>query len=50
MYPTSNFRVNDRIISANGVSLEHADFATAVSLMKEAQQLNMVRLLYIQAW
>ncbi|KAI6241188.1 hypothetical protein M3Y99_00342000 [Aphelenchoides fujianensis] len=35
-------QVNDRIVSANGVSLENADYATAVQLMREAQQLNMI--------
>ncbi|KAH7728368.1 PDZ domain protein [Aphelenchoides avenae] len=32
----------DRIISANGVPLENADYATAVNIMKDAQQLNMM--------
>jgi C-terminal processing protease CtpA/Prc len=35
-------QVGDRVIAANGVSLENADYSTAVALMKEAEQLNMV--------
>lgn len=33
-------QVNDRILTANGTPLE--DYRTAVELMKEAQQLNMI--------
>uniref|UniRef100_A0A915BRN7 Tight junction protein ZO-3 n=1 Tax=Parascaris univalens TaxID=6257 RepID=A0A915BRN7_PARUN len=35
-------QVNDRILSANGVSLENAEYAAAVKIMKESQQLNMI--------
>ncbi|VDN37496.1 unnamed protein product [Gongylonema pulchrum] len=35
-------RVNDRILSANGVSLDNAEYAEAVKIMKESQQLNMI--------
>ncbi|KAK0425013.1 hypothetical protein QR680_008982 [Steinernema hermaphroditum] len=35
-------QVNDRIVSANGVNLENADYSTAVNIMKESQQLNMI--------
>uniref|UniRef100_A0A0N5A8Y0 Tight junction protein ZO-1 n=1 Tax=Syphacia muris TaxID=451379 RepID=A0A0N5A8Y0_9BILA len=35
-------RVNDRILSANGISLENAEYAAAVKIMKESQQLNMI--------
>ncbi|EJW75207.1 hypothetical protein WUBG_13885, partial [Wuchereria bancrofti] len=38
----SNYRVNDCILSANGVALETADYAEAVKIMKESQQLNMI--------
>lgn len=38
-------QVGDRVVAANGVSLENADYSTAVALMKEAEQLNMVRFL-----
>lgn len=36
------YRVNDHIISANGFSLEHADYAAVIAIMKEAEHLNMV--------
>lgn len=36
------YRVNDCILSANGVALESADYAEAIRIMKESQQLNMV--------
>ncbi|VDM45101.1 unnamed protein product [Toxocara canis] len=35
-------QVNDRILSANGVSLENAEYASAIRIMKESQQLNMI--------
>jgi C-terminal processing protease CtpA/Prc len=35
-------QVGDRITSCNGYPLEHADYGSAVAVMKEAQQLNMV--------
>lgn len=35
-------QVNDRILVANGVSLENAEYAAAVKIMKESQQLNMI--------
>uniref|UniRef100_A0A915PNM0 Tight junction protein ZO-1 n=1 Tax=Setaria digitata TaxID=48799 RepID=A0A915PNM0_9BILA len=35
-------QVNDCILSANGVPLESADYAEAVRIMKESQQLNMI--------
>ncbi|KAE9550890.1 hypothetical protein FO519_005893 [Halicephalobus sp. NKZ332] len=35
-------QVGDRILEANGVKLENADYATAVSIMQDAQQLNMI--------
>uniref|UniRef100_A0AAF5Q0W3 Uncharacterized protein n=2 Tax=Wuchereria bancrofti TaxID=6293 RepID=A0AAF5Q0W3_WUCBA len=35
-------QVNDCILSANGVALETADYAEAVKIMKESQQLNMI--------
>ncbi|EFO28081.2 hypothetical protein LOAG_00393 [Loa loa] len=35
-------QVNDCILSANGVALESADYAEAVKIMKESQQLNMI--------
>lgn len=38
------FRTNDRIISVNGHQLEGADYTTAIHLMKDANQLNMVRI------
>ncbi|VDN87593.1 unnamed protein product, partial [Brugia pahangi] len=38
----SNCRVNDCILSANGVALETADYAEAIKIMKESQQLNMI--------
>ncbi|VDM92732.1 unnamed protein product, partial [Litomosoides sigmodontis] len=34
-------QVNDCILSANGVALESADYAEAIKIMKESQQLNM---------
>lgn len=30
------FRVNDRIISANGISLENVEYATAVQVLRES--------------
>ncbi|KAK6105611.1 PDZ domain (Also known as DHR or GLGF) family protein [Brugia pahangi] len=35
-------QVNDCILSANGVALETADYAEAIKIMKESQQLNMI--------
>uniref|UniRef100_A0A0R3RV22 PDZ domain-containing protein n=1 Tax=Elaeophora elaphi TaxID=1147741 RepID=A0A0R3RV22_9BILA len=35
-------RLNDCILSANGVAFESADYAEAVKIMKESQQLNMI--------
>ncbi|CAG9539268.1 unnamed protein product [Cercopithifilaria johnstoni] len=35
-------QVNDCILSANGVALESADYAEAIKIMKESQQLNMI--------
>uniref|UniRef100_A0A914HXM6 Uncharacterized protein n=1 Tax=Globodera rostochiensis TaxID=31243 RepID=A0A914HXM6_GLORO len=35
-------QVGDRIISVNGCPLEQADYASAVAVMKDAQQLNMI--------
>lgn len=31
-----NFRVNDRIISVNGVSLENVEYATAVQVLRDS--------------
>ena len=30
------FRVNDRVLSVNGISLENVDHATAISVLKDA--------------
>jgi PDZ domain-containing secreted protein len=35
-------QVGDRITSCNGYPLEHAEYGSAVAVMKESQQLNMV--------
>ena len=33
-----NFRINDRVISANNVSLEGVDYATAVQVLRDSGQ------------
>lgn len=38
----SLFRINDRIVSANGFNLDNADYATAVQIMKDSEHLNLV--------
>uniref|UniRef100_A0A915DZZ1 PDZ domain-containing protein n=1 Tax=Ditylenchus dipsaci TaxID=166011 RepID=A0A915DZZ1_9BILA len=35
-------QINDRIVSANGLCLENAEYAMAVAVMKDAEQLNMI--------
>uniref|UniRef100_A0A1I8BIT7 PDZ domain-containing protein n=1 Tax=Meloidogyne hapla TaxID=6305 RepID=A0A1I8BIT7_MELHA len=35
-------QIGDRITSCNGYPLEHADYSSAIKVMKEAQQLNMI--------
>lgn len=35
-------RVNDRILSANGVSFESIDYSSAVDIIKNAEHINMV--------
>ncbi|CAI4226800.1 unnamed protein product [Auanema sp. JU1783] len=35
-------QVNDRILSANGVSFENVDYASAVEIIKKAEQINMI--------
>lgn len=30
------FRINDRVISANGISLENVDYATAVQVLRDS--------------
>uniref|UniRef100_A0A7E4VDJ4 PDZ domain-containing protein n=1 Tax=Panagrellus redivivus TaxID=6233 RepID=A0A7E4VDJ4_PANRE len=35
-------QLNDRIVAANGIKLEHADYATAVAIMQNSNQLNMI--------
>uniref|UniRef100_A0A1I7XGY9 PDZ domain-containing protein n=1 Tax=Heterorhabditis bacteriophora TaxID=37862 RepID=A0A1I7XGY9_HETBA len=40
MYNTLH-RVNDRILSANGVSFESIDYSSAVDIIKNAEQINM---------
>ncbi|KAF7634417.1 hypothetical protein Mgra_00006172 [Meloidogyne graminicola] len=35
-------QIGDKIISCNGYPLEHANYSSAVTVMKEAQQLNMI--------
>ena len=32
----THFRVNDRVLSVNGISLENVDHATAISVLKDA--------------
>ncbi|KAK6053502.1 hypothetical protein COOONC_08994 [Cooperia oncophora] len=34
-------RVNDRILSANGVSFESIDYSSAVDIIKNAEHINM---------
>ncbi len=40
--------MNDRVLSVNGASLENADYDSAVRMMKECQQLNMVTFLALE--
>ncbi|KAK6028609.1 PDZ/DHR/GLGF domain protein [Ostertagia ostertagi] len=35
-------QVNDRILSANGVSFESIDYSSAVDIIKNAEHINMV--------
>uniref|UniRef100_A0A915KE88 Tight junction protein ZO-2 n=1 Tax=Romanomermis culicivorax TaxID=13658 RepID=A0A915KE88_ROMCU len=34
--------INDRIITANGINLENADYTTAIQIMKDSDQLNLI--------
>ncbi len=36
------FRINDRVISANGVSLEGVDYATAVQVLRDSGQVEIL--------
>lgn len=36
--------MNDRILSANGVSFESIDYSSAVDIIKNAEHINMVSL------